>query len=352
MSGVTVLRLVAYMIGTATVCTTSFSEASSADFKGREAVLWNPGGKFSSALEKAYIASFEAETGAKIRLVEANIDQAISAASAQSKAGSAGWDGLAAVDSSYMPRLIAEGVVQTMDASDIPSLKSLPKTSLNDYGIPMMGSVATVSYRDADGVVPLRAVSDFFDPTIKGARAMSSLAGEAQYICTLALLSDGVTIDELSKRIDVDRCLKIVDRIKDQVTDYWANGSQMAQLMIDDSVDYCLSRDGRILQAALANPEWEDSVQWRHPVFGYFVRLKGAKNGDIIEALAKYSLDPKRQAEFTEELGYSAPNPESLAFLPDTLKPFISAAPQAQAVLTTIPAALFERMADQQVEIG
>lgn len=351
MTTYTALR-VARRIGIAAICVGAFSPAHSADLKGREAVLWNPGGKFTSALEKAYITPFEAETGAKIHLVEANIDQAISAASAQSKAGGTNWDGLTAVDSSYMPRLTKEGVIQQIDASNIPALESLPKAALNDYGIPMMGSVATVSYRDANGVASLKSVREFFDPTIKGARAMSSLAGEAQYICALALLSDGVALDELSERIDIDRRLTIVDRIKDQVTDYWASRSQMAQLMVDNSVDYCLCRDGRILQAALANPEWKIQYKGGIQFFGYFVRISGAKNGDIIEALAAYSLDPKRQAEFTKELGYSAPNPQSLAFLPATLKPFLSATPEAQAALTTLPGALFEQMAEQQVELG
>ncbi|RWB22233.1 MAG: extracellular solute-binding protein [Mesorhizobium sp.] len=338
--------------GTTAAFVTLCSAVSAADIKGKEAVVWSPGGKYTTALEEAYVKPFEAETGAKIRLVEANIDEAIAAASAQAKAGNVQWDGLSSIDAPYMPRLVKEGVAEKIDVSSIPGLQRLPKAAVHDYGVAILNSVVTVSYRGADNVVPLKSVKDFFDPTIKGDRAMSSLAGEAQYICTLALLSDGVSVNDLSKGIDTDRCLKIVDRIKDQVTSYWANGSQMAQLMIDNNVDYCLCWDGRIIQAAQANPEWKIQYDGGIQFFAYLVYTSGTKNSDVLNAFAEYMLDPKRQAEFTKQVGYSAPNPETVAYLPDSLKPFVSVTPEAQAVLTTLPDALFEKMAEQQVELG
>ncbi|MDE3775525.1 ABC transporter substrate-binding protein [Sinorhizobium meliloti] len=328
------------------------STTHAADLKGKEAIIWSPGGKYTTALEEAYVKPFEAETGAKIRLVEANVDEAIAAVSAQAKAGNVEWDGLSSMDAPYLPKLINDGVIQKIDASKVPGLEKLPKSVRSDYGIPILNSVVTVSYRDADNLAPLKSVRDFFDPHIKGARAMSSNAGEGQMICTLALLSEGVSVDELSKGIDVNRCLKIVDRIKNQVTSYWANGSQMAQLMIDNNVDYCLCWDGRIIQAAQANPQWKIQYNGGIQFPGYLVYTKGTKNADLLDAFSTYMLDPKRQAEFTKLVGYSAPNPESITYLPDYLKPFVSVTPEAQAVLTGLPDALFETMSKQQTELG
>ncbi|TIQ71813.1 MAG: extracellular solute-binding protein, partial [Mesorhizobium sp.] len=147
-------------------------------------------------------------------------------------------------------------------------------------------------------------------------------------------------------------CLKVVDPIKDQITAYWANGSQMAQLMIDNSVDYCLCWDGRIIQAAQANPQWKIQHNGGIQFPSYLTYTTGTKNADVLDAFAVYMLDPKRQAEFTKLVGYSSPNPDSVAYLPENLKPFISVTPEAQAVLTTLPDALFETMSRQQVELG
>ncbi|KKA06874.1 hypothetical protein VP03_31840 [Sinorhizobium meliloti] len=328
------------------------SAVHAADLSGKEAVIWSPGGKYTAALEEAYIKPFEKETGAKIRLVEANIDEALAAAAAQAQAGNVQWDGLSSVDAPYMPRLINERVIQKIDASAIPGLERLPKAAVNDYGVALLNSVVTVSYRDDGKVVPLNSVKDFFDPNVKGARAMSSNAGEAQNICALALLSDGVSVKDLSKGIAIDRCLQIVDRIKDQVTAYWSNGSQMAQLMIDNNVDYCLCWDGRVIQAAQANPEWKLQYKGGIQFFTYLAYTNGTKNSDVLNAFSEYMLDPKRQAVFTQRVGYSAPNPESVTYLPDDLKPFVSVTPEAQALLTTLPDVLFETMAAQQVELG
>ncbi|MDK1389791.1 extracellular solute-binding protein [Sinorhizobium sp. 8-89] len=328
------------------------SAVFSADLKGREAVIWSPGGKYTTALQEAYVKPFEAETGAKIRLVEASMDQAVTAASAQAKSKDIQWDGLSSVDAPYMPRLVSDGVIEVIDASAIPGLSKLPRAAIHGNGVGVINQVVTVSYRSGDNVTPMKSVKDFFDPSIKGARAMGSNAGSASFNCTLALISDGVSVDDLSKGIDVDRCLKIFDRIKDQVTSYWTNGSQMAQLMIDNNVDYCLCWDGRIIQAAQANPEWKIQYNGGIQFFAYFVYTKGTKNADVLNAFVEYMLDPKRQAEFTKQVGYSAPNPEAIDYLPEELKPFLSVTPEAQAVLTTLTDDLLEKMSDQEVELG
>ncbi|MBB4188811.1 spermidine/putrescine-binding protein [Sinorhizobium terangae] len=149
-------------------------------------------------------------------MVEADIDQAVAAASAQTKAGNVQWDALSSIDAPYMPRLVKEGAIEKIDASAIPGLSSLPKAAVHEYGIGVLNSVVTVSYRSGDNITPLKSVKDFFDPNIKGARAISSNAGEAQFVCALALMSDGVSVDDLSKGIDFKRCLTIVDRERDE----------------------------------------------------------------------------------------------------------------------------------------
>lgn len=332
--------------------TTSFFTAAHADIKGREAVVWSPGGKYTTALQEIYVEPFEKATGAKIRLVEASVDEAMAAVSVQAKAGKVEWDALSSIDAPYIPRLIEEGVLQKVDASKMAGINKLPKAAVIDHGVAVLNSVVTVSYRSADGVTPLNSVKDFFDPNIKGARTMGSGPSQGPLVCILALASEGVSIEEMIKGIDVDRCLQIVSRVKDQVTAYWSNGSEMAQLQIDEEVDYCLCWDGRIIQAALANPKWKITHNGGIQFFTYFTYTKGTKNEDVLDAFVEYMLDPKLQAEFTKQLGYSAPNPESVAYLPEKLKPFVSVTPEAQGGLITVPDALNVSLASQEVAIG
>ncbi len=345
------LKQGAGLLGIAVAVAMSANAAKAAELEGREAVVWSPGGKYTTALE-LYSKPFEEATGAKIRLIEANIDEALGAASAQAKAGDVEWDGLSSIDAPYIPRLVKEGVIQKVDTSGMTGIDRLPESAVIDYGVAVLNSAVTVSYRSADGVPPLSSVKDFFDPNIKGARAMSANASEGQLICTLALLSEGATVDELVQGIDVDRCLEIVSRIKDQVTAYWTNGSEMAQLQIDEEVDYCLCWDGRIIQAALANPKWHITHDGGIQFFTYFVYTKGTENEDVLDAFVEYMLDPQLQAEFTKLVGYSAPNPDSVDYLPDNLKPFVSVTPEAQSGLITVTDALNDTLASQQQDIG
>lgn len=344
------LRLAALVA--AAVVAAGHLSAQAGNFDGREAVVWSPGGKYATAIREAYADPFEKETGAKIRIVEGNIDEALGTLSAQVKAGKVEWDGLSSVDAPWLPKVIDEGLIQKVDSAQMPRINELPKSSLNEYGVAVLSSAVIASYRDAQGVTPLKSVKDFFDPNIKGARSMASLAAEAPLICILALSSDGVSFDELIKGIDVERCLKIVGRIKDQVTVYWSTGSAMAQQQVDEEVDYCLCWDGRSIQAALANPKWHIAYKDGIQFYTYFVYAKGTKNADVLDSFVAYMLEPKLQAKFTEQVGYMASNPGALEYLPDKLKPLVSATPEAQAGLITVPQDLNLTVGKQQAAIG
>jgi putative spermidine/putrescine transport system substrate-binding protein len=325
--------------------------ASAEDFSGREAVVWSPGGAYTTALQN-YVDAFEKSTGGKIRLVEASQEAAMAGAAAQVKAGNVEWDGLSSIDEYLMPRMIEEGVLAKVDPKGIEGVDALPKAAVNDHGIAVLNSVISVSYRSDDNVTPLTSVADFFNPDIKGSRTLSSAASQAPLICILALSSRGVSMEELSAGIDTEHCFRIIDEIKDQVSVYWTTGSQMAQLQIDEEVDYCLCWDGRVIQAAQANPSWKLVYDGGVQMFTYFVVVRGSENIDMMKAFIKEMMDPQLQAKFTELVGYSAPLPASADFLPDNLKPFVSVSNAAQAVLKSMPEALHQTVNAQSEEIG
>jgi spermidine/putrescine-binding protein len=342
-----------WMIGCATsaALAMSVSTAGAQDFSEREAIVWSPGGAYTTALQN-YVDAFEMATGGKIRLVEAGQEPAMATAAAQVKSGNVEWDGLSSIDEYLMPRLINDGVVQKIVAADIPGIEALPASAVNEHGVAVLNSVVAVSYRSADGVTPMTSVKDFFDPSIEGPRTLSSAPSQAPLICILALRSAGVAMEEIADNIDTERCLEVVAGIKDQITAYWTTGSQMAQLQIDEEVDYCLCWDGRVIQAALANPSWNIVYDGGIQMFTFFVYVNGTKNTDMMNAFVGHMFDPALQAKFTELVGYSAPMPQSVEYLPDALKPFVSVSPEAQAVLNSLPPRIHDTIDRQSKEIG
>ncbi|WP_422368617.1 ABC transporter substrate-binding protein [Pelagibius sp.] len=341
----------AMLAGTAAVML-STTAAAAGDLSGREVVMWSPGGKYAEALRTAYIEPFEEATGAKVRLVEAGLDEAAAATKAQLNAGKLEWDAWSGLDAPLLPRFIKEGLFQEVDASKIAGAEKLPDDAVHPFGVAVLNSAVTVSYRDVDGVTPLTSVKDFFDPSIKGPRAAGGTAGDAPLMCILALAADSVTMEEMTNGLDLDRCGRIWDGIKDQVTSWWTTGSEMAQWQIDEEVDYCMCWDGRIIQAALANPKWRVQHNGGIQFFTYLAYLKGTQNEDVLNAFASYMLDARQQAEFTRIVGYSAPNPESVGYLPAAYKSLISVTPEAQEGLLTVPDALNEALSGQSEKIG
>ncbi len=327
------------------------STYAGAQFAGRQVVIWSAGGALAEAMKSVYFEPFEQATGAKVKVIESGYDQALALAAAQVKAGNPEWDALAMVDSPAVPRLVEEGIIQKIDLSAIPSADSLAKGAATDFGIAAFSAAVTVSFRKADGVTPMTSVADFFNPEIKAPRAAGGTAEDAQVMCVLALLADGVPAKDLAP-LDVERCLSIWNRIKDQVTVWWTSGSEMAQAMIDNQVDYCLCFDGRIVQAAKANPSWTLTYQGGIQFFSYITYIKGTKNADVLNALVDFMSDPQRQAAYTEKAGYSAPNPAAIQYLPEQLKAFLSVTPEAQAKLTVVPGDVEKALAKQQTEIG
>lgn len=320
-------------------------------YQGRQIVIWSAGGALADAMKDVYIQPFEKDTGAKVRIVEAGFDEALAAIAAQKKAGKVEWDAMSMIDAPVVPRLVNEGLIQKVEVSTIAGLDKLPSNSVSDYGIAVFLASVTASYRQADGVTPLKSVKEFFDPDIKGPRSAGGTASDAQVMCVLALLADGVAVENLAP-LDIDRCLSVWGRIKGQVTNWWTTGSEMAQAMIDEQVDYCICFDGRIVQAAKTNPKWTLTHQGGVQFPVYFTYVNGTKNADVLNGFVEYMIDAKRQAEYTKRAGYSAPNPEAINYMPDNLKQFLSVTPKAQAGLTSIPDAVDKALAQQQTAIG
>ena len=309
----------------------SASAGAYPDLSGRTITVTSSGGELAVAERTAYWEPFEELTGASIEVVEVDYSTLPTNLLAQVDAGDVEWDLISGLAPSDAIRLGEKGALQSLPLDDIPGLADLAEGTYFAYGVANEVDAWYTTYSLRDGVEPLTGAADFFDPSIVGPRSAAGSSAVANINCAIALVADGVAPEDIAP-IDVPRCLSVWDRIKDQVTVWWGSGSEMAQTLIDDSVDYCICLDGRTLQAMKTNPEWGFSHRGAEIVLSYLSVAKDSPNLDIALELIDFTTKAEQQAKFVELLGYSGPNPNAVDFLPDELKPFLSTTPENRDV--------------------
>ena len=322
-------------LGLAAALTIGWIAASSGQaqpkYAGRTFVVQVWGGALAEAQKVAYFQPFEAETGVKIKMVEATADSPAKL-KAQVTSGNVEWDMITGWDQGTQRRLAKEGLLEKIDFAKVPGAKDLSPGTYFEYGIADQINAIVAAYSARPGVKPLTSVKDYFDvKNFPGPRGGPNFGG-ATMSCMMALRADDVPRDKLFP-LDIDRCLKVWDRVKGSVEVWYKSGSQQQQAMMDDRVDYCMCYDGRILQARKVNPKWTYVFEGGQAESAYLGIVKGSKNVDIAQAYVQFTTDPKRQAVFVEKIGYSAPNPKLMQFLPDNLKPYLSTHPPNWAKL-------------------
>ncbi len=119
--------------------------------------------------------------------------------------------------------------------------------------------------------------------------------------------------------LDWDRAFAKMDTIKDEAV-FWTGGTEMMTVMLEDRAVMCLCSDARMLQAQREDDDIKLSfdgalrsmIFWAIPegcaAFRGGARVPGA------------TLDPERQAHFTEMIGYSGVNGASYDLLPAELQ--------------------------------
>ena len=110
---------------------------------------------------------------------------------------------------------------------------------------------------------------DFWDvEAFPGKRALPDYAA---YILPMALLADGVPVEELYP-LDLDRAFASLERIKDHVAVWWQAGAQPPQLLKDNEVQYAVAWSGRVAGQEGIEFTFEDGQL----DLAYFVVPKGA----------------------------------------------------------------------------
>lgn len=321
--------------------------ATGGQFSGRTLTIQSWGGAVAEAEKAAFYAPFEAETGAKINIVESTGESAAQL-KAQVDSGNIEWDMISGWNEAQQRQLANDGLLEKIDLTKVPGTKDLAPGTYFDYGVADEIDAVVATYSTKEGVKPLTSFKDFFDvQNFPGPRmTVGPNWGDATIMLMIALVADGVPREELFP-LDVPRALKVWDRVKSSLEVFADSGQQMAQALRDDTVRYALAWDGRVQQARKVNPDWTYTYVGGETHNSFYGIVKGTKNVDLALAFLQFTTDPQRQAIFVENIGYSAPNPKAANFLPDSLRPYLSTTPENRAKLLFLTPAENETVAKE-----
>ena len=313
-------------------CGSSDSSAGSSD----TLVVQSWGGDLGAAEKAAFYDPFTKQTGIKVKVVEAGAE-AGSILKKQIDSGHVTWDVITGFPPETMSQFNDQGLLQQLNYAKIPTATKLSEGAKLPYAMGYDVETAVPTFSTRSGVKPLSSMKDFFDVKDFPGPRMAPNWGTASMQCEMALLADGVPADQLYP-IDKDPCFQVWDRVKKSVNVWYTSGSQMAQALVDNSVDYCMCWDGRVQQALATNKDWDYKFDGAMSYYDYAGIAKGSKHADAAERLLEFMASPKAQAKYSEQIKYGPSNPDAIALLPASMKSRSAVSPENLAVIYRRPA--------------
>lgn len=212
-------------------------------------------------------------------------------------------------------RMKAEGLIEKIDWAKL-NPEPMFDEAKNEYGFGASYFSTIMAWR-SDASAPQNFV-DFFDTAkFPGKRALPDYP---EFVLAFAAMGDGMTPEEVSKGIDLDRAFKTLERIKDD-TIWWQSGAQPAQLLKDNEAQYAIAWSGRVLGQEGVTASYNQGML----DISWWVVAKGISDEqrDNLYAWLRAQTNAEKQKCLLTFLPYPGPSPE-LAKIVDaaTLKTF------------------------------
>jgi putative spermidine/putrescine transport system substrate-binding protein len=217
------------------------------------------------------------------------------------------WDVVSA-ESPAFANEVKGGLLEPIDYSVVMA-NGIPEELRNKYGVGYIKfgqNLAWSKGKFPNGLTP----AQYFDPEVKGRRVMPS---DPVYSLEFALLADGVKQANLYP-LDVDRALKVIDRVKDQIIGY-KGASDVQALIQQGEIDMAYVANGRVSDAVRAGANW--AYGWDASVSDveYWAVVKGAPHTAEAMKLINFAVQPEQQAALTRQLPYGPTNVDALNLL-------------------------------------
>jgi putative spermidine/putrescine transport system substrate-binding protein len=279
-----------------------------------EIIIADGGGAIRDAMRIAYYDPFEAETG--IKVINVDVDPARVRAMVDS--GNVEWD-IFTSDPSYVLLYSEEGLLEPIDYTKFAQedLDALIPEAKMDYGVGAYFYAWVMAYNTEAFPAENAPESwaDFWDSeNFSGPRSLHSGVGGPQAPLEIALLADGVNLEDLYP-LDVDRAFESLEKVKPHVVKWWALGAEGAQALADQEAVI-----GDIYNARATNLIKEGApleIVWNQGIMamdGWMI-VKSAPHLDAAQQFIAFASSAERQAEFAKQLPYGPVNTRAAEFL-------------------------------------
>ncbi|SET11058.1 ABC transporter substrate-binding protein [Paracoccus homiensis] len=280
------------------------------------------GGAYGNSHLEAYAKPFEAETGTKV--VMADADNPATPIKAMVEAGNVSAD-VASVEYADAVRLCDEGLLELIDpailaptADGVAAEEDFIDGAITECFVGTDVYSMVLAYDDAQfSDAKPASPADFFDlEAFPGKRTMRK---GAKFNLELALMADGVPADQVYEVLGtdegVDQAFAKLEEIKDDVI-WWEAGAQPPQLLADGEVSMAYAFNGRIFNAAQGEGKpfkiiWDGQI---YEMEGWVIP-KGAPNLEEALEFVTYSTSPAPQARAAEFISYGPPRKSAAALV-------------------------------------
>jgi putative spermidine/putrescine transport system substrate-binding protein len=283
-----------------------YQSASAAD--PAKVVVASYGGSFQDAQTKAFFEPYAKATGAK---VIGTTGTGYAKMKAMVLSGNITWD-VASADAAAFESEVKDDLLQPLDYSIIKA-DGIPAEFRTKYGVGYMKFAENLAWNKdkfPNGLTP----AQFFDPAVKARRVLPALP---YYDLEFALLADGVKPAELYP-LDVDRALKVIGRVKDQIVGF-KPPSDIQALIQQGEVDVAFGPGGRISNAIKAGANWTYGWDASVTVVEYWAVVKGAPNVAEAMRFIDFAVQPEQQAELPRQIFYGPTNVDALKLIDPAL---------------------------------
>lgn len=289
--------------------------------QNKELVFSTWGGSWEAAMRKAWFDPFTEKTGITIRSVPGNTYGRIQA---MVEAGNTEWD-LVEVLPDFQWMGAEKNLLEPIDFDVVDKTPIMSGADLlTDYSVPEVLFSRLIAYNTQFSPGP-KTFADVFDTAkFPGKRAFYTKANGA-YL-EAALLADGVAPADLYP-LDVDRALKRLDTIRDDILFYETN-AQGEQYLTDGQAMIGLVPDGRALNARTNGAPIEIEFGLSFLTWAAFVVPKGAPNKDAAMKFIAYAVTPEAQAAIAEAYTYGPVVPKAFEMIPAERAQILSGGPQ------------------------
>ena len=258
-----------------------------------DVVVASYGGSFQEAQAKAFFEPFAQSAGVKVL---GTTGTGYAKVKAMIASGNVTWDVVSADAAAYESEA-RDGLLMPIDYSVVKA-DGIPPEFRARFGVGYMTFAENMAWSKAKfpgGLSP----AQFFDPTVKARRVMLALP---YYNLEFALLADGVKPADLYP-LDVDRGLKVIDRVKDQIVGF-KSPSDVQALIQQGEVDAAFAPGGRVTNAIKGGADWAYGWDAAVTVVEYWAVVKGAPDPAGAMRFIDYAVQAERQAALTRIIPY------------------------------------------------